>query len=128
LILIICNQFIAIPFTHNTTQHNTTQHNTTQHNTTQHNSTQHNTVLYNHYQTAFTEVFSATDCFLNQKSVIPPVCSAATFMNRPAVQSCSHPHDICNKRKMFSPQTDSNFATDPLAVKWYISLWCCDLL
>jgi hypothetical protein len=36
-----------------------------------------------------------------------------TFMNQPAAQCCSHPHDIDNKGKMFSPQADSNFAARP---------------
>ena len=43
------------------------------------------------------------DRCVNRRSVIPSVCSAATFVNGHEVQSCSHPHDICNKRKMFSP-------------------------
>jgi len=71
LILTICNQFIAISFSHNTT--------------------------------VCCKISVQCDRYVNRRSVIPSVCSAATFMNRPEVQSCSHPHDISNKWKMYSP-------------------------
>jgi hypothetical protein len=81
LILNICNQFIAIPFSHNTTV-----------------SCKVTTKLLSQQCSV-----RPTDRCVNRRSVIPPVCSAATFMNWPVVQSCRHPHIICNKRKMFSP-------------------------
>ena len=48
---------------------------------------------------------------MNLKFSCYNVCSASTFMNRPKVQSCSHPDGICNKTCIYIPLTikQSNF-------------------
>ena len=62
MILSSCNQFVAIPFSHNTALCCTIA----------------TELLYSSVQ---------CDRCVNRRSVITPVCSAATFMDRPAVQS-----------------------------------------
>jgi hypothetical protein len=41
---------------------------------------------------------------------------------------CSHPHDTCNKRKCSVQKLTETMLEDPLDLKRYVSLWCCNLL
>ena len=104
LILTICNQFIATPFSHNTTL-----------------------CCKNTYQTAVTAVFSATavstgDLWYRLSVLLEHLWIDLKY-SRVVIHMTHATKAKCSVHKL-----TVTLLQGPLAVKWYISLRCCNLL